>query len=327
MPKTEWTLSRRIELCSHIVPLIQSGLPIDRGLKSLAGDLPRRLTNIAESVQSGLENGQTLATTLAVDASPPSRSLSATIEAGELSNELATLLESWASLHSAMGLARKRFRLKLVYPVCLIVITVVAIGIAIHSLVPQYRASLLTIHAEVPNWFQPIEWLHRYLIAWGIATSLVCIAPILYFAWRRNTLDRRGYPREPAYQTRLQSHAATVALKLVQSKVPSDQILSLTIASLGLTSDGSNLLDPTTHSVCDLLRQGILEPDKAITMLQDIAHYLLDRSQFQIESQGRRLVHSVSISVALAVGLSYLLVVYLPWLYLLDQLKQFLPIR
>ena len=174
MPKSEWTESQRVELCAHIVPLIQSGLPIDRGLKSMATDLPKRLVNISNAIQSRLENGEPLNSILASGTRPESRSLSATITAGEISGDLGVLIENWASLQTALALAKKRFRVKLVYPIFLILITVSAIGFSIHTLVPQYRSNLLSIHATVPNWFRTIEFVHLHLDHQHI-----------FFHWRR----------------------------------------------------------------------------------------------------------------------------------------------
>lgn len=327
MPKSEWTERQRIELCAHIVPLIQSGLPMDRGLKSMAADLPKRLVSISDAMQTRLENGEPLTSILASGNRPESRSLSATIAAGEMSGDLGILMESWTAIQTARALAKKRFRLKLVYPVFLILITVFAIGFSIQTLVPQYRSNLLSIHAKVPDWFEYIEFVYRNLIGWGITAATLSILPILCFGWRRGTYDAKGCPRDPAYRSLLQSHASTLAAKLVASNVPSAVAKELAVSSLGVPAGSTNYLDSASRSIFDLLDQGILEPNKAVEMYTDISRYLFDRSQVQIESQGRWIVYSVSISVAIVVGLSYLLVIYLPWMYLLDQLKQIRPIR
>ncbi len=327
MSKSEWTQSQRVELCAHIVPLIQSGLPMDRGLKSMAADLPKRLVNISNAMQSRLENGEPLNNILASGNRPESRSLSATIAAGEMSGALSVLIESWAALQTALALAKIRFRTKLVYPVFLILITVIAIGFSIHTLVPQYRSNLLSIHATVPNWFRAIEWVHRHLVAWGIVAALLSLSPVLYFAWRRGTFDKQGWPRDPAYRSRLQSHASSVAAKLIHANIPSDVARELVVRSLGVPPSSPGYLDSASQSVFDLLSKGILDPAKAVQMVDDISRFFFDRSQAQIESQGRWISYSVSITVAIVVGLSYLLVIYLPWLYLLDQLKQIRSIR
>ena len=327
MAKIEWTETQRIELCAHIVPLIRSGLPMDRGLKSMAADLPKRLVSISGAMQSRLENGEPLTNILAAGNRPESRSLSATIAAGEMSGDLGILMESWAAIQTTRALAKKRFRLKLVYPVFLILITVFAIGFSIQTLVPQYRSNLLSIHAKVPYWFEYIEFVYRNLIAWGITATALSLLPILYFGWRRATYDPKGWPRDPAYRTLLQSHASTLAAKLIASNVPSGVAKELAVTSLGVPASSTTYLDPASRSIFDLLDKGVLEPAKAVAMHTDISRCLLDRSQVQIESQGRWIVYSVSISVAIVVGLSYLLVIYLPWIYLLDQLKQIRSIR
>ena len=327
MQKIEWTESERIELCAHIVPLIQSGLPIDRGLKSIAADLPKRLLNIANAIQSRLENGEPLISAIGGGTRPESRSLSATIAAGEMSGHLGSLIESWASMQTAMALAKKRFRKKLVYPIFLILITVFAIGYSIDTLVPQYRSNLLSIHAAVPRWFSYIEWIHRHLIAWGVFASILSVSPILYFVWRRSTFDRQGWPADSAYRSRLQSHSAALAAKLIQANVPSSVILELAVSAMGVPASATNYLHPASKSIFDLLGKGGIEPVRAVALHEDITLFSLDRAQAQIESQGRWITYSVSISVALVVGLSYLLVIYLPWLYLLDQLKQIRGIR
>ncbi len=322
MEKREWTVSQRIELCAHIVPLLQSGLPIDRGLKSIAADLPRRLSIIANTVQSRLENGEPLKLTLGSGTRPESRSLSATIEAGEICGDQGALIENWAALQSSIALARKRSRLKLVYPVFLILVTVFAIGYAINTLVPQYRSNLESIHARIPSWFEVIEFVHRHLFIWAGIAVILCLSPIFFFVWRRSRFDQLGWPADPAYRSRLQAHASTLAAKAIQANVPTVVAKQLAVSSMGVQADAIHYLDSASQSVFNLLERGVLDPSEAISMQHDVSRYLLDRSDAQIESQGKWITYSVTISVALVVGLSYLLVLYLPWLYLLDQLKQ-----
>jgi len=322
MNRIEWTESQRIELCAHIVPLLRSGLPIQGGLKALAADLPASLSRIASSIHSQLDSGQPLADVLGSGARPESLSLSATIAAGEMSGDLATAIERWASIHTARAQASKRFRYKLVYPIFLILISVLAIGYSMHILIPQYRSNLASLHVKIPAWFLPIELVHQNLIVWGVVVAVLCVSPILYLAWRRGTLDQQGWPRDPAYRTRLQAHATLIAEELIRGQVPLEHVELLAVRSLGVQPGSILHMESASRSILDLLRQGKLDSEKAGEMLRDTGRYLLDRSDLQIESQGRWIVYSVSIAVAIAVGLSYLLVVYLPWLYLLDQLKQ-----
>jgi hypothetical protein len=118
-----------------------------------------------------------------------------------------------------------------------------------------------------------------------------------------------------------------LAAKAIQANVPTAIAKSLAVSAMGVPADAVNYLDPASQSVFELLQRGVLDAAKAVSMQQDISRYLLDRSEAQIESQVKWITYSVTISVALVVGLSYLLVLYLPWLYLLDQLKQIRSIR
>ena len=318
----ELTESQRVDLCSHIIPLIRSGLPIDSGLKAMAGELPKRLARISTDVQSRLQNGETLGNILGGDTRPESRSLSATVAAGDVSRTLAMALESWASIHTARAQAKKRFRYKLVYPVLLILITTFSVGYAIHSLVPQYKSNLASIHAHIPAWFQYVELIHQYLIVWGILAILLSVAPVLYFAWRRCTFNSQGWPRDPAYRSKLQAHASKLAENMIIGQVPAGLIKELVVGSLGVLPLNKGYLDPACQSILDLLDQGKLDATKSVEMQADISRYLLERSEIQFESQGRWIAYSVSIAVACVVGMSYVLVIYLPWVYLLNELKQ-----
>jgi len=327
MQKNEWTASQRIEMCGHIAPLILSGLPIDQGLKSIVSDLPKRLQTVSLALQTQLENGFSLKSALASGVRPESRSLSATIDAGELSGELGSLLQGWASMHTALAIARKRFRMKLVYPIFSILGSVLAIGFTIHTLVPQYRSNLESLQTAIPAWFVYIEFVHKNVIAWGVGAAFLSVCPILWFAWRRSTFDRAGWPRDPAYRSRLRAHAASLAAKLIQSNVPTGMAKELTIVSLGVPSAAARCLAPASLTVFALLENGGLDATKAIEMQEDISRFSLDQAVVQTEAQARWIGYSVSIAVAVFVGLTYLIVVYLPWLYLLDQLRQVQPIR
>lgn len=321
MSDVELTESQRIDLCSHIIPLIRSGLPIDNGLKAMAIELPKRLARLSTDVQTRLQNGESLGKILGGDRRPESRSLSATVAAGDASQKLAAALESWAAMHTARAQAKRRFRYKLVYPVLLILITTFAVGCAIHSLVPQYRSNLASIHTTIPGWFQYVEFVHQNLIVWGILAALLSITPVLYFVWRRGALDSQGWPRDPAYRSRLQAHASKLAEAMILGQVPTRLIKELAVGSLGVLPGNRGYSDPASQSILDLLDQGKLDAIQGAEMQADISRYLMERSELQFESQGRWIVYSVSIAVACVVGLSYVLVIYLPWVYLLNELK------
>jgi hypothetical protein len=114
---------------------------------------------------------------------------------------------------------------------------------------------------------------------------------------------------------------------MILGQVPSGLIKELAVGSLGVLPEDNGYLDPACQSILDLLDQGKLDATKSVEMQADISKYLMDRSEIQFESQGRWIVTSVSIAVACVVGLSYVLVIYLPWVYLLDELKQIRTIR
>ena len=327
MEKNEWTAAQRIELCGHIAPLILSGLPIDRGLKAIVADLPKRLQKTTLALQTRLENGDSLKDALASGNRPESRSLYATIEAGERAGELGALLEGWASMHTALATAKRRFRIKLVYPIFSILVAVFAIGFTIQTLVPQYRANLLSLRTAVPDWFGYIEFLDRNIIAWGAAAAFLSISPILWFAWRRSSFDPIGWPRDPAYRSRLRAHSASLAAKLIQANVPIGATKELSTSSMGVVPSQARCLSPASLTVFALLENGGLDSANAIAMQQELFRFSLNQAELQTEAQARWIGYSVSISVAVFVGLTYLLVVYLPWMYLLDQLKQVQPIQ
>ena len=293
----------------------------------MASELPNRLARISGEVQVRLQNGETLGKILGGDKRPESRSMSSTIAAGDASRQLAMALEGWAAIHIARAQARRRFRYKLAYPVLLILITVVAVGYAIYTLVPQYKSNLASIHVHLPSWFQYIELVHQNLIAWGILAAILSVTPVVYFAWLKGTCDSRGWPRDPAYRSGLQAHASKLAETMIDAQVPIGLVKELAVGSLGTLPGSTSHLDPACQSILELLEQGKLDPTQGVEMQADIARYLKERSEILVESQGRWIVYSVSIAVACVVGLSYVLVIYLPWIYLLDEFKQIRTIR
>lgn len=317
---TELTESQRIEICNHIVPMIRSGLPIDRGLKAITAELPKRIVAVSSRIQSQLQLGEPLSEVLGTGKRPESRSLNATIAAGESARDLAMALESWAEVQTAHAAATKRFRLRMIYPVFLILISICAVGWSMHVVIPQYKASLESIHSTLPAWFYPIEFIHQNIVAWGILAATLCIAPLFYFSWKRNSYDSNGWPRDPARRSHLQAHAALLSEKMTQAELPLDRIESLAVSALGSTNGNQNL-DAACKSILDLMRAGQLDSVKSASMLADVSKYLKTNSAAQVESQGRWLTYAISICVAVVVGLSYLLIIYLPWLFLLEELR------
>jgi type II secretory pathway component PulF len=322
MNTSSLTDSQRIQICSHIAPMIRSGLPFERGLKAIASELPSVLSSTASHVQSRLQNGESLQDIIANGSRPTERSLKASIAAGEASNELATAIEGWASIQIAMAQATKRYRLRMIYPVILIFIAVGSVGWSIHSLVPTYKSNLEDLHIAFPKWFYAIEFISDRWIQWSMLAASLCVSPLIYFLWRHSTYDANGWPHDLARQWRLQSHAAAIAKSLIHAETPSQLTKELAIASLG-AKNGAELLAPACRSVLDLMEQGALDSTKGTAMLEEISQHLKQRSDNQIEAQGRWVATIVTFVVAMVVGISYVLIVYLPWLYLLHELKRF----
>src|ERR1700722_7046260 len=95
------SLDDLIALNDEIVALIRAGVPLERGLAGLSGDLPGRLRNITATLARRMSQGESLTAAMAAEPQTFPAVYRALVEAGLRCGRLAPVLEGLA------GSARK----------------------------------------------------------------------------------------------------------------------------------------------------------------------------------------------------------------------------
>lgn len=179
------TLEQLSALSDEIAALSRAGVPLDRGLKELARELPGRLGRVAGSVGDQLALGQPLAQIVGDlgTALPPA--YQTVIAAGLRAGRLPAALEGVSRSARRISQLRRSIGLSLIYPLILLVVAWVLCLFVLLNLAPVMARML--VEFDVTR--LPIE---SYLIRvtdtvwiWGPLVPLVASLWVLW-AWRRS---------------------------------------------------------------------------------------------------------------------------------------------
>ena len=185
------TLDQLAALSDEIAALSRAGVPLDRGLKELARELPGRLGRVAGTVGDQLSLGQPLAQIVGDlgGALPPA--YQTVIAAGLRAGRLPAALEGVARSARRINQLRRSIGLSLIYPVILLA-TTWALGLFVLLNLAPVMARMLV---EFDGTRLPVEsYLARVtgtVWIWGPLVPLVA-SLWLAWAWRRSGRVARG---------------------------------------------------------------------------------------------------------------------------------------
>jgi len=153
-----------ILLNREIAALVKAGVPLELGLRGLAGSVGTRLGRLSERLSNRLAMGQSLPDALAEEGPAVSPVYTAVMEAGLASGRLPEALESMAVSGQVLQETRRRVWLAILYPALCSVIAYLMFCLFITVIAPQMiRAA--EMFRFPPSW--PIELLrtlHKHQI-------------------------------------------------------------------------------------------------------------------------------------------------------------------
>ena len=325
-------LSERLALCQQVARLARARLPIS-GELSKQMQSSKKLRQSASALDEQLQSGKSLSQALAGDNSRDSRILSACIQAGEISGRLDRTLEAWTSMHLANSRSAKSLRAAMLYPLMLIAITVVSLGYVTYSLIPEYKKTYELFDRSLPLWLECITRVREHF--WWLVSGLavLAVAPLITWAIRRRQFDSMGLPVDRAPRLRLQGLASELASYMIDSSTPLMQIVPLSMAATGADAkrtstafeklQNRSMLEPLGREstlLLALLHTGVMDRTEASQNLSLLGQHL----QLQADQVSQRQVRWLPMMIALVVGLltilTYVFLIYLPWLLLLKQI-------
>lgn len=188
------SLDELIALNDEIAALVRAGVPLDRGLWRLGGDLGGRLGRLAARLGEGLGRGESLAAALGGSDAGFPPFYCAVVEAGARTGRLAAALETVAGGTRRLADARRMVVASMIYP---LFVFLLAWGLFV-LFVSRIAAALLTVFEGAPvpaaRLLEAFVFLRASVAYWGPA---VPIAAVFAFGWWWHRASR-GTLAEPA---------------------------------------------------------------------------------------------------------------------------------
>jgi general secretion pathway protein F len=175
-------------LTLQLSTLVQAGLPLEESLEAVAKQsAKRRVASVLSAVRSRVMEGHALAAALAQFPKAFPELFRATVAAGERSGHLGHVLEQLAAYTQARQASRQKIQMALVYPLILMLTSVVIVGFLLGYVVPD----VVKIFVDSG---QPLPWLTRALIASSDALRnhgmlLIGTLALLIALWRWSLLQ------------------------------------------------------------------------------------------------------------------------------------------
>jgi general secretion pathway protein F len=188
-------------LTLQLSTLIQAGLPLEEALHAVAKQSARRrVTGVLSAIRSRVMEGHALASALALFPGAFPELFRATVAAGERSGHLGHVLEQLAIYTQDRQASRQKIQMALVYPVILMLASLVIVGFLLGYVVPDVVQIFVDSGQPLPWLTQAListsEGLRRYgLLMLGLLVALVALwrwslrQPDWRLRWHRQALN------------------------------------------------------------------------------------------------------------------------------------------
>lgn len=173
--------------------LVRSGLPIEEALRAVSEQCEKaRLKSMLLAVRSRIMEGQSLASALAAFPRAFPDLYRATVSAGEQSGHLDLVLDRLADYTENRQAVRSKVMLSLIYPVLVIVVALLVVGLLLAYVVPQVVSVFQDSGEALPLLTRGLIAVSDFARDWGLL--LLALAVIAAIAWRL-LLRREGVKR------------------------------------------------------------------------------------------------------------------------------------
>jgi general secretion pathway protein F len=238
------TLDQLAALSDEIAALARAGVPLDRGLKELASDMPGRLGQIAKRIGEQVESGQPLEKVVAEMSGSLPPAYRAVLAAGLRAGRLPAALEGVAHSARRISQLRQSIGLSILYPLVVLLVAWVLLVFVLTKLTPVMLQVMHEVELNTAPWDRFAVGLSETTLWWG--TILPAVALVwLAWIWYRSGRVAQGVELHPllglgAIPTlvrmqragRIASLADLLAL-LVSNNIPLPEAIELASAAVG----------------------------------------------------------------------------------------------
>lgn len=328
------TLPEQIAVCQQVARLVGAKLPLASQLSQHTEGYESAGKNVVERVEAKIADGQSLVDAIVQDDSRQSRVLAACIQAGEQSDSLDHALKDWTAMHIENSRSNKAFVTAMLYPMLLVVIVVLSIGFLIWQLVPEYKATYLLYSSKLPAWLEILLSVRSNFAFVVVGMLFVTLIPPAVLWSRARGYRADGLPRSKNAADRQQSLGCDLAATLFERQLPLDKITRYSALACGASTEtaehafdktrNQEAFEPLPIELCAVLSSvhgGALSTDEASKALRSVAGHLRDSAHNHSVRRSRWLPMLVALCVGLVTVLTYTLLIYLPWIWLLQEIS------
>ena len=242
----------------QLATLVQAALPLDEALAAVASQSEKqRIKSMVFAVRARVLEGHTLAAGLSEFPKVFSDLYCATVDAGEKSGHLDTVLERLADYTENQQELQGKVRQALIYPAFLSVFAVAIVIFLMTNIVPQVVSVFEDIGQDLPNLTKTLIAISDFVIAYGVYMLFVVIAI---------AIGIKSLLKKPAYRERY--HLLLFKIPLIQKLVRGLNTALFTRTFSILTGSGVTVIESMRISaqvVVNLpLRKAILEATERV---------------------------------------------------------------
>ena len=176
------SLDELILLNDELRALLRARIPLDVGLRGSRSRISGRLGELTERLATQIESGASLDEALAAEQRTVPAAYRAVLAAGIRSGRFEDVLRSMSDFTSSMRDLRDHVGRALIYPLAILVIAYVLFIGMIAYFVPHLQQTYETFHIESDWWLDFLVWLNAGRPVWGIAIPMTML--ILVFGPR-----------------------------------------------------------------------------------------------------------------------------------------------
>jgi len=157
--------SKQLTLITRqLATLINAHLPVNEALHVLVNQTRKKnVRAVLLTIQQQINDGQSLATAMAMASSSFTQAYTATIAAGEKSGQLGPVLQRLADYSQVMQQTRSRIQIALIYPAIIALVSLAVISLLVVYVVPQVAEVIVSMDQELPAITKGLIGLSQFL--------------------------------------------------------------------------------------------------------------------------------------------------------------------
>lgn len=178
------SLQELIALNDEIGALVWAGIPLDRGLKQVARDMPRSVAPIAERLGEELDRGVSLPEALESSGVRFPPVYRAVVEAGIRSGRLAAALETVAHCTRRLAEARRMVTASLIYPLLVFLVACQLLMFFVFKIAPALLRFFEDSSSLAVRALEAIVPLGKTVHIWGPGAQIIVVVLFALWAYR-----------------------------------------------------------------------------------------------------------------------------------------------